>query len=881
MAENYSQIEKSISYFINQQFPAIYRENGPELVQLVKDYYKFMETETNQSTYVSRRFYDYKDIDTTIKSLLVFFQKKYLADLELNESIVPFLVKNVLDLYRRKGTKAGIELFFATFYNEYDIDIVYPASKILKPSNSEWKTGTFLQMFPNDNLFYSKTSKEYTYSDLISKNITGSISHAVASVTKINSILINGIYTPIIYLDNVAGKFVKYDDIYTNINGEIVTFGRLNGSLSEFIVDKEGGPDGIKSSGNVPGDPFKVKADAGGGGEGIVVTVSEETDSVAEYTIVDGGFGYTVANTSLIVSDQSIQRAVSDQTVWEYGEVLRDTSGNEGFIVGTNERSIGVKMNGSDIFDQTRAISTVNRSPNIDLKATGIQRAVSAKPSTPSPGPLFPEGSPPDANTMVTAVITDIQTVSLITDIIQPHAGTLLNAADYEVNASMSGSASPININTVIGDAFEETDIEMGKISGFTNINPGGGYNFDIFARAKDDLVSKLQQRNQIVRLVNTPDASLFEKDEIITEVGTGSTGRIIKVDAPNGSLNIIPNTWYGFTGTNNIQKSNGDQYFVGGVSRDYSSTARVFGDNADIDASVDFETGYIETVAINNSGFSYIHDTNGILVDPDDPTKELAFGTIKADTQGTNKGYWKDFTSHIDGYVQKGSESTNIDRINNNFAVAVLAVAFGSPADQAVAGLTSAFEPWLISIASDGYAYGDINSSGSINSDDGQQFALLSTGQNSLGDPAWQTRFDEIIFPSMKLQPWYDSMLNVIYTTVGIDTVYDLEYSSAGMRIQDSNFYQEYSYQIKSTLDKSRYEKLLKENVHLAGTKMFGDFIYKYENTSTIKPRFIRFFNDDGFGTALDIANTATLDASVTNFNVDSTYVTADHVKV
>jgi len=30
-----------------------------------------------------------------------------------------------------------------------------------------------------------------------------------------------------------------------------------------------------------------------------------------------------------------------------------------------------------------------------------------------------------------------------------------------------------------------------------------------------------------------------------------------------------------------------------------------------------------------------------------------------------------------------------------------------------------------------------------------------------------------------------------------------------------------------------------------------------------------------------LDIANTATLDASVTNFNVDSTYVTADHVKV
>ena len=61
----------------------------------------------------------------------------------------------------------------------------------------------------------------------------------------------------------------------------------------------------------------------------------------------------------------------------------------------------------------------------------------------------------------------------------------------------------------------------------------------------------------------------------------------------------------------------------------------------------------------------------------------------------------------------------------------------------------------------------------------------------------------------------------------------------------------------------------------------MFGDFIYKYENTGTTKQRFIRFFNDDGYGSALDIANTDTFEASVTNFTVDSTYVTADHEPV
>ena len=54
---------------------------------------------------------------------------------------------------------------------------------------------------------------------------------------------------------------------------------------------------------------------------------------------------------------------------------------------------------------------TVDRSPNIDLKALGIQRDVSGTPIEPSPGILYPDGSPPDANTHVTAVLSNTQTV--------------------------------------------------------------------------------------------------------------------------------------------------------------------------------------------------------------------------------------------------------------------------------------------------------------------------------------------------------------------------------------------------------------------------------------------------------------------------------------
>jgi hypothetical protein len=775
MAEDYSQIEKSISFFINQQFPAIYREDGPELVQLARDYYKWMETTSNQSTYVSRRFFEYRDIDTTIKDLLIFFKNKYLADLELKESIVPFLVKNILDLYRRKGTKAGIELFFATFYKEYDIEVVYPSNKMLKVSNSEWKTGNFLQMLPNDNLFTSSTGVQYTYADLISRVITGSVTQAKASVTKINSILINGIYTPVIYIDNVNGVFNKFDHIYTNINGEQIDFGVVGGSLSGFTVDE----DQPRIADQYIGKQVKVKSSRGDGGEAIVTDITSFADSIVRLNYEDGGYGYTVANTSLLISEQSIFTDSSNQVQFEPYERLVDSDGNAAYVVGQNAYNIGVKFtnlidygggryDGFKVFGTTqtaRTITTVDRNPNIDLKLSGIEIGVSDLNQT-CPGTLYPEGTQ-DANTEVYAVLSDVTTVNLITDLIQPHLTTQLNAADYEATAPMSGTASPVTLSTPLNQAFDISGIDIGKIQIFENFNPGTGYNFDVFARAKDDLIAKFQKRGQLIRLATVGDAAVFNVGETLLEQGTTKTAVINSIDSVQGLLYVTPNSWDGFSGSNDIiRQVNNDVFNIIGVGTDYSS--RVYGDNAIINGRVEFEVGYIKDVSITNSGFSYVDGDTADLIDPNDETLVLASGIIQANEQGKNKGYWKDFSSHIDGYVAEPANSAAID-----------------------------------------------------------------------------------------------------------------SYYSSGMRIQDSDFYQEYSYQIKSTLDKSQYEKLLKENVHLAGSKMFGDFIYKADIPSGTKARFIRLFNDDGSGSVLDLANTATLEASVTNFTVDSTYVTADHEPV
>ena len=296
-----AEIEKNISFKIAQQFPAIYRENNSELVQLITDYYKFLETEPNQSVYNARRLFEYRDITTTLSSMIIFFQKKFLADLPLlDDTSVRLIIKNILDLYRRKGSQSGVILFFRMFYQE-DVEIFNPSKYILKPSSSKWQTGNYLQMVPNNGLFYDTSGENYyEYIDLLSKTVTGSTSKAQAAVDKINFILLNNTLTPILYLSGVKGQFKRYDNIMARIDGKDISFGVLNGSASNIEIDLDYGG----TVGNEIGDTVYITSDYGNGGVAIVTDTQDEFTGIVDYQLTDGGFGYTIANTRLEVSNQ-------------------------------------------------------------------------------------------------------------------------------------------------------------------------------------------------------------------------------------------------------------------------------------------------------------------------------------------------------------------------------------------------------------------------------------------------------------------------------------------------------------------------------------------------------------------------------------------------
>lgn len=757
---NQAEILKKISFFIDAQFPALYKEFGPELVQLVKDYYAFLETETNQSVYNIRRIFEYRDISSTLSSMVIHWQRKFLADLPLKESQVSFVVKNIMDLYRSKGTEQGIKLFFRIFYQE-DIDVYYPAQKMFKPSSSTWRTGTFLQMFPNSNEFYSKTGLEYSYLDLLGRNIIGSTTGAKASVNKITFVLLNGIVTPIIYIDNLQGSFVKYDDVLSQIAGETVSFGKVNGSLNALDIDTQWSG---ATTGNQVGDIFEVEGTYGYGGRAIVTEISEDITGYVEYDWIDGGFGYTVENTRLLVSDQVLILDQGSQNIdWEEGETIGDRFGNEGILTGFNEIAVGVKLNSGQSFDLSLNPQLRRRSyGNTDIFVTDITNKNSS-----SPGILYPDGSPQDADSQVIAVIDNIENISLITDPIQPFLLVSINSSNYNdippATQVMSGTANPVTLATRLIDAFDLTPFNIGSIDIFRNVDPGVNYTNDVWAIAQDSQMKIFDRKDQIIQLTTPAAAGSFNVGEIITEANTNVKGIVRSSNTQVGSITVTPYAYYGFSGANDVRRPNLDTFNILGVETDYES--RVFGDNAEIDAEVQFATGKIKSVRIFNSGFGYVDGGTAYLANND---VRVAKGTITAQTQGVTEGYWSDFTSHVNGYQ--------------------------------------------------------------------------------------------------------------------IDSANTFSYFDSSMKIQDSDYFQEYSYEVRSMLGQPVYEDFLKENMHTAGTKMFGKFYYQRKFTAGpdargVKQRFLRIFNDDGDSKSpLDIGNTQILTSDFDNIYVDTTLVTSDN---
>ncbi len=277
--------EHHISALIESQFPAEIREvMGPVFVGFVQKYYEWLETQ-DQANYHTRRLMSYKDIDTTTDDFLIYFKEKYLKNIQLETtSNVKMLIKHSLDIYRSRGTPRAIDLLFRLVFG-VGAEVYVPGNDIFRLSDGKWSRPIYLEIALRDD-----------NAKFVGKEIIGLKSNARAFVERSIRRQSPSQLNDILYLSALVGNFETGELINAitdpfdvtdcpAIVGSMTTLSVVDGS-EDFSV----------------GDLVDITSAHGSQGVGRVTSVSNTTGTV-DFELEDGGYGYS-ANAAMLVSEQ-------------------------------------------------------------------------------------------------------------------------------------------------------------------------------------------------------------------------------------------------------------------------------------------------------------------------------------------------------------------------------------------------------------------------------------------------------------------------------------------------------------------------------------------------------------------------------------------------
>lgn len=279
-----SVIPQQISYLVEKQFPAFYREEGQNFIAFMEAYYEWLES-SDQPLGRSRRLLTYFDIDKSIDQFIQSFKQKYLVNFPLlAETDQKLFVKKATEIYRSKGSERAIELLFRLLFNE-DINVYYPTNNILRPSTGKWIRPVYLEL--------SEADKNRLF---VGNEITGATSGATAIVSRLAKRTMAGKTFDVAYLTNLQGNF-QLNEIVT-YDGLISGSPTIIGSLNEVLIENAGQNFAV-------GDEVNVLSDATGRqAKGIVKSVLPATGKI-DYALADGGSGYTLTS-NVVVSEKVI-----------------------------------------------------------------------------------------------------------------------------------------------------------------------------------------------------------------------------------------------------------------------------------------------------------------------------------------------------------------------------------------------------------------------------------------------------------------------------------------------------------------------------------------------------------------------------------------------
>lgn len=776
---------KTVSPSIETQFPGFYRDDAPEFIDFVKSYYDFLDGSNE------RNFAKLRDIDTTLEKFLIYYKEKYLKDLILPETAdIPFIVKNIGDLYLSKGTPEALELLFKMFY-KVEVEHYHPASSILTLSDSKWSFGTFLELIP-----VTDTSSYHLQKGDV---IEGDTSKAKAFVDEIVFYNIDGLIVPVAFISNVYRQFTSDDGLKVARNGQVTFPGKLiYGSITSAQVTND-----TSTPDNKVGDPVKFVSDLDGvEGEGIVTGIDAAPTGVVEWQLIDGGWGYDVPEG--IVPDENNQ----------YNIPVDFPTGNADNIIRKSTQVL--VLDGPELFDADGVTPLIQ--PLDTLQTSGAGNNVVGKANNGS-GNYDVDTTIQNIKFLGTGTVIAYEHPNIFVEAVAENDAALASSAFVCLDTNQTdGDGNTINTKTTIPtslDLFESRDLDIRTITTSVTLSRSGttfsGGNpvlntVSTMTRFNDTADFSIGAYSEVedVRIISTLISDYVNVSPDSTNVNSGlawTATRIVDglgiTDQKFGSIKELLVRSAGADYKNNVRTIVKHPLMlkfkkgVLGLRFDKSNIRITAGDII----TQTIRVKDLSNVSINNAGglLDKIITVKGEFIDSVDNTfffKPLSFNPFRV---------YNDSDPTYASTISFRGETLKIQAVTTSDNYLFMGE------NASVEGQARSVTGRIVSV--------DVSKSG-FRYRTGETVNLVNNKEPTtlIPNPKYQ-------------QPVGRAKLDVggIGRTEGSWKTTKSHLSDNGRYIRDNDYYQEYSYEISSILDPSVYEKTVKDTVHVAGTKMFG----------------------------------------------------------
>jgi len=767
-----------------------------------------------------------KDIDSTADRFLIYFKEKYLKNIQFDtQANIKNLLKHSLDIYRSKGTERSIDLLFRAVFG-VPASVYYPGDDIFRLSDGKWHIPTYLE------ISLKKDSEK-----LIGKQIVGASSGATAFAEALVRKTVKGRLVDVLYISAVNGFFLYNEPLNTSDN-VIAAAERpiVIGSMTDIIVDING--TGANYS---VGDIVDVYSDYGEQGKGVVRGISNTTGQIS-FSLENGGYAYR-ANAEVLVSEK---------------------------VALISNLNIGVDNNGKDyvyVFDQfveplanitysaittnvANGIAIYSYHPNNDVKGTG--KILVSTPITATTGNLII--SVLSGSFDAAALYTTSNAVSLTVDV-YANATVIANTIGYYSNVIIGASNKNGNYN--INEEVFQVD----------------QYGLEL-ANGKVALVASLGGTNVQLKIANT--YGVFRKD------------KLIKGRASNASANVQNTAIYvGIRSVSNtLYKNDGNYvYFANSLS---NGTINVISTGSLANVSFSNSLLYTETVPLSNDYIStnashYLPIVlNAATYDfPLFPSGNLTNGTLSQmfnsdsytigkiqQLTAINKGMDYILAPIVKIYDPITTSKYRQDLVLNVTGVSGLfdvgeVVTQTSVNSRGIVKTANSTEIWVeqlrilpnnnftVTSNSTTILVGSQSSTTAnitlVDTDFRSQYLgfnanISSTVQVGVGSvtnvTVFSSGFGYIQDDSLRFVRAGESYDNedaglgfAVLINQGMGEGYykkNSSWLSDKNKLFDGMYYQEYSYEIRSSITLNKYESMLREILHVSGTKYFGALVYK-----------------------------------------------------